>query len=189
VRSKQLHSHASPALCCSQQLPALVYACVSSVVRLSCGSGSQPPCLVRCCTARQARPASSATQARPGQACLTDRLSHTTWLHQQPIALCRIDFHTVDAPETSSTTADSTPKGSRPKAISRLAAQLKTRLAGSFAAVSGADSVCLEDDDTGRQLIESAKVWAVGWCQQRTAGMSCTCFAVLQCGMGLAIVA
>lgn len=88
----------------------------------------------------------------------------------------------MDAPEPSSTTAHSTPKVSRPLAVARLAANLKTRLAGSFAAVSGAESVCLEDDDTGHQLIESAKVRALGGV--RCTPLVCPASVVLHCGVG-----
>lgn len=76
-----------------------------------------------------------------------------------PFPPCSIDFHTVDAPESSTT-----PKPSQPLSVSRLAASLKSRLAGSFsAAVNERESpVVLSEVDTGRQLIEAAKVRRAG---------------------------
>jgi hypothetical protein len=75
------------------------------------------------------------------------------------VLTCRIDFHTVDAPECSTSSANSSSKAHQPSAVSRLAASIKARLAGSFSAALGGESpVSLEDDDTGRQMIEAAKV-------------------------------
>lgn len=66
-----------------------------------------------------------------------------------------IDFHTVDAPEASAG-AD---KPAQPVAVTRMSASLASRLAGSFSAVVGTDTaISLEEVDTGRQLIEAAKV-------------------------------
>ena len=73
---------------------------------------------------------------------------------------CRIDFHTVDTPESGATSA--TPPSGAP-AISRLTASVRTRLAGSFSVVAGGHNpVSLSEHDTGLQLIEAAKVGGGG---------------------------
>jgi hypothetical protein len=90
------------------------------------------------------------------------------------VLTCRIDFHTVDAPECSTSSANSSSKAHQPSAVSRLAASIKARLAGSFSAALGGESpVSLEDDDTGRQMIEAAKVGQVR--QENKRRHACLC--------------
>lgn len=68
-------------------------------------------------------------------------------------------MHTVDAPEGSDG-IQGISKSPQASAVGRLSASLKTRLGGSFS-VLGADSpVSFEEHETGRQLIEAAKVCA-----------------------------
>jgi hypothetical protein len=53
-------------------------------------------------------------------------------------------------------------KFSQASAVARLSASLKTRLGGSFSVLGADNPVSFEEHETGRQLIEAAKVW-VGW--------------------------
>ncbi len=65
----------------------------------------------------------------------------------------------MDTPEDNKTFDSS--KAAQTSAVARLTASIKTRLAGS-SSVLGADSpVSLNEHDTGRQLIEAAKVGGV----------------------------
>jgi hypothetical protein len=80
----------------------------------------------------------------------------------------------VDAPESSGA---GTPMPPQPLSVSRLATTLKSRLAGSFsvAADESESPVLLSEVDTGRQLIEAAKVRGGGAVQYFVCAVLCVC--------------